>query len=398
MNPVRIRIPRKFFSIFKPSRYHVFHGGRGSAKSHSIARALIMMAMQRNIKVLCAREFQNSINESVYALLETMIHKHSLGPFFNLQNSSITCNNGSEFIFKGLAHNLESIKSMEGLDIVWLEEADRVSQRSWDILVPTVRKPNSFFVISFNPADDDDPTYQMFVVNKMPDAIVTEVNYVDNPKFPAVLQKEMEHLRAVDFEKYQHVWLGKTRTVSDSQIFKGKYVVEEFSSDGVENFRFGLDFGFAADPLCACRSFIRERNLYVDYAMYGYGIELNDIPKILKGIPKSDIYRIYGDNSRPETISYLKNLGWNIEAARKWSGSVEDGIEYLRSFDKIVFHPRCKDAIYEAGKYSYKVDKHTSEILPIIVDAYNHYWDAQRYALDPLIKRKASIYDSGVLG
>lgn len=395
--PIDIYLPPKCLSLFKPARYHVLYGGRGSTKSHSIARALLMMAMQKPRKILCAREFQNSINESVHALLSNMIAKHRLEPYFNIQNNSISCANGSEFIFKGLAHNIEAIKSMEGLDIVWLEEADRVSRRSWDTLIPTVRKPESFFIVSFNPADDDDPTYEMFVKNTMPNSIVTKLSYEDNPKFPEVLRAEMEYLKSVDFEKYLHVWEGHTRTVSDAQIFKGKYVVEEFSSDGVDNFRFGMDFGFANDPLCICRSFIKERRLYVDYAAYGYGVEIDDIPKILATIPLADQYDIWCDNSRPETISFLKNKGLRTKAARKWSGSVEDGIEFLRSFEKIVFHPRCKDAIYEAAKYSYKIDKHTGEILPIIVDANNHYWDSQRYALDPLIKRKSSIYDSGVM-
>lgn len=397
---IKISLPSKFKGLLKPARYYVYYGGRGSAKSWSIAQYLIVSALSSKIKILCTREFQNSITESVHALLSKVIHDNELSEWFTIQNTSITCANGSEFIFKGLAHNIDSIKSMEGLDIVWVEEAHGVSQKSWDTLIPTVRKEGSKIIVSFNPGDELDPTYQKFVVNTPPNTVIQQVHYWDNRHLPQVLREELEYLKEVDFERYLHVWEGYTRTTSDAQIFKGKYKVQEFSSDGVEVFYFGADWGFSKDPTALVRCFIKNQDLYIDYEAYGHGVELPDIPQLFRSIPLSEHYDILADCSRPETISFINNLGqgWRIKAAPKWSGSVEDGIEYLRGFRNIIIHPRCVNTAYEFAKYSYKIDKRTEAILPIIAEGYDHILDSLRYSLSHMIKRKTSIYDEGIIG
>lgn len=397
---MNIVIPKKFRGLAKDARYYVYYGGRGSSKSHSIARFLVCKALDRHLKILCTRELQNSITESVYTLLKDIIFQYNLASYFHIKNSSINCVNGSTFIFKGLAHNIESVKSTEGVDICWIEEADKVSQTSWDILIPTIRKPNSKIIVTFNPTHDDDPVYQMFIVDTQPNSIVEKVNYNDNPWFPDVLRAELEHMKATDYDRYLHVWEGELRTISDAQVFKNKYAVEEFETGEDEVFYHGIDFGFAKDPTAIVRCFIRGKNLMIDREEYGHHIEIIEIPKLIDRIMSGANHwrwKIKGDAARPETISYLANLNYNIEAASKWQGSIEDGIEYMKSFEKIIIHPRCIHAIEEFRRYSYKIDKRTNDILPVVLDDYNHIIDSVRYALADLIKRKTTIYDSGVL-
>lgn len=332
-------------------------------------------------------------------LLKDIINQYELHDYFHIKNASIDCVNGSTFIFKGLAHNIESVKSTEGVDICWIEEADKVSQNSWDILIPTIRKPNSKIIITFNPTHENDPVYQGFIVNRQPNSIVEEVNYNDNPYFPDVLRQELEHMKATDYDRYLHVWEGQLRTISDAQVFKNKFAVDQFET-GEETFYHGMDFGFAKDPTTIIRSFIRGENLHIDREQYGHHIEIDKIPNMVRKIMQGNEswrWKILADCARPETISYLKNLNFNVEAAPKWSGSIEDGIEYLKSFKKIIIHPSCKNTIEEFKRYSFKIDKRTNDILPIVIDDYNHCIDALRYSISHLIKRKASIYDSGFL-
>lgn len=398
---VEIEIPNVFDELLaREARYYVFYGGRGSGKSHTIARYLICMAMERPVKILCTRELQNSIVESVHTLLSDIIRQYGLHQYFYIKNATIECCNGSLFIFKGLAHNIDSVKSTEGVDYCWIEEADKVCQNSWDILIPTIRKPSSKIIVTFNPTHDDDPVYHMFITVGQPDTVTQLVNYHDNPHFPDVLRKEMEHMKTTDYEKYLHVWEGQLRTTSDAQIFKGKYSVEDFTSEGAEGFYYGMDFGFAKDPSTIVRCFIMGQNLYIDREEYGHHVEIPDLVPMIRKIQEgteSVRWKIKADCARPETISYLANLHYNVVAAKKWQGSIEDGIEYLRSFQKIIIHPRCRHTIEEFRRYSYKIDKRTNEILPIVSDDYNHTIDALRYAIDDLIKHNMTIYDCGVL-
>ena len=393
-----ILIPEIFEGLFDDAkRYYVYFGGRGSGKSHSIARYLIVKSLEKPIKILCAREFQNSIAESVHSLLSGIIEKYELTKYFTVKINEIECVNGSQFIFKGLAHNIESVKSTEGIDIAWIEEGDKVSQLSWDTLIPTIRKPNSKILVTFNPAFEDDPVYKMFITNKMPDSITQKVNWNHNPHFPDVLKKEMEHMRETDYEKYRHVWEGELRTVSDSQVFRSKYIVQEFDYSNREVFYHGMDFGFSNDPSVIIKDFVENGYLYIADESYGYHVELPDLDKLIKKVTDKKNYKIYADNSRPETISFLKNTPYNnnIHPCDKWQGSVEDGIEFIKSFKKVIIHPKCVKTIEEFNRYSYKLDKKTGAVLPILLDAYNHCIDAIRYSLNDLIKRKTSIYDEG---
>lgn len=385
-----------FREIWRPHRYKVFYGGRGSGKSWAVAQALMVMCDMANIRILCCREIQNSIKDSSYQILRDTAERLGISGRFSFLESEIRHKlTGSRFIFKGLLRNEQSVKSTEGIDICWVEEAQTVSESSWEVLIPTVRKPGSEIWVTFNPLNADDPTTKRFIENPPQEAYVRKINFDENPHFPPELRAEMEHDKAVDFEKYLHIWEGFPRTVSDAQVFKGRYSVESFPDDlwkKADRLFFGADFGFARDPSTLVRCFILDRRLYIDHEAYGVGVEIDEMPQLYRSVPGSTEWPIKGDAARPETISYLKNrAGFQISAAKKWQGSVEDGIAYLKGFDKIIIDPRCKHAADEFRLYSYKVDKTTGEILPVVTDANNHVIDALRYSLDGYITNPQSV-------
>lgn len=398
MEPLNAQFPAKVVPVlFQPSRYKDLHGGRGSAKSWSVAKASVLETAFRPLRYLCTREMQNSIRDSVYRLITDMIVALGFQSYFNVQRDYISSIAGAEFLFKGLRHNISEIKSTEGIDRCWVEEAEKVSEDSWQILIPTIRKENSEIITTWNPEDERSATYQRFVLNKPPDCLSAEMNYMDNPWFPDVLRREMEYDKRVDFEKYQHVWLGKTKKYGQTCIFKN-WVVESFPEPDplTTEFYFGADFGFSNDPSVLGRMFIKDRCLFIDYEAYGVGVELDDLEKFYDSVPGSRKWKIVADSERPDTIAYLRKRGFNIVGAQKGKGSVEDGTVFLQGFERIVIHPRCPGAKKDFSNYRLKTDRITQEVLPIPAPGSDHWPDAARYGLERYIKAKASIYD--VLG
>lgn len=389
-----VQIPSKLLFLLNDKyRYKVAYGGRGAAKSYAFADACLVKALQSKIRILCARQIQSSIKDSVHKLLCDRISVLKLDRYFYITRDSIRCSNGSEFIFKGIQSNVNEIKSMEGISVCWVEEAQAVSEDSWQILIPTIRKEGSEIWVSFNPDREEDSTYQRFVVKPPKDCKSVLINYTDNPWFPEVLRREMEYDREVDYGKYEHVWLGKTVINTEAQVYHDKFEVKEFETpEGVEFF-YGADWGFANDPTAITRCFIQDQCLYIDYEAGGVGIEFEELPALFDSIPDVRKWEIRADSARPETISYVKRQGFNIVACPKWKGSVEDGVEYIRSFRRIYVHPRCKRTYNEFKFYSYKTDKNTGQVLPIILDKDNHYMDSLRYGLNPYIQKNVSILD-----
>lgn len=385
-----VDFPISYQFLFKPSRYKVMYGGRGSAKSWSVAKALLLLGYSKPLQILCAREIQRSISDSVHTLLVKQIDDMGLGAFYDITKDIIRGANGTTFIFKGLKANRQEIKSMEGIDIAWVEEAQAVSAESWDILIPTIRRDKSEVWITFNPLDEDDATYQRFVVNPPNNAVVKKINYYDNPFFPNTLREEMEWLKAKDYQSYLHIWEGEIRKHSNALVLGGYFRVEDFETPKDARFYHGCDWGFANDPTTIIRCYVDGKTLYIDQEAWGIGVEIDHTPALFDKLDSSRRWPIKADCARPETISYMRRQGFNISPAKKWQGSVEDGIEFLKTFD-IVIHPRCKHTIDEFNHYSYKVDKQTGDILPVIVDAWNHCIDSLRYALDGLIKGKGQL-------
>ncbi|WCM21372.1 PBSX family phage terminase large subunit [Paraburkholderia bryophila] len=381
----------KFAPLLKPARYKVFYGGRGGAKSWIIARVLIRLAAQNKLRILCARQFQTSIADSVHRLLCDQIEAMGLSNQFDITDKSIVSLTGSEFLFKGLEKSIREIKSTEGIDICWVEEAQAVTKDNWEILIPTIRKEGSEIWVSFNPDEEDASTYQRFVVHPPPDAFVVKVGWEDNPWFPSTLEKERQHMLAVDPEAYEHVWGGSPRKISEAIIFNKRVTFETFETPEGVRFHYGADWGFAADPTALVRSFIQDECLFIDQEAFGYGVEIDETPALFRSVPNCELWPIKADGARPETISYMRRHGFNISAAEKWPGSVEDGVAHLKGFKRIVVHERCKHIAQEFRLYSYKVDKQSGDILPIIVDKHNHGIDALRYSLDGYIQRRGAM-------
>jgi phage terminase large subunit len=287
--------------------------------------------------------------------------------------------------------SIAEIKSTEGIDICWVEEAQSVSKESWDILIPTIRKTGSEIWISFNPYEEADPTYQQFVVNPKPDSLVRKVGWEDNPWFPEALDKERLYLRSIDLEAYDHIYGGNPRTLTDAIIFAKRVTAERFEAPYGARFFFGADWGFGSDPTALVRSFIKDECLFIEYEAYGHGVEIDETPALFDSAPGARAWPIKADSARPETISYMRRRGFNISAAEKWDGCVEDGIAHLKGFRQIVIHERCRHMQDERRLYRYKVDPKTGEVLPIIVDKHNHLWDAVRYSLDGYIQRRGGM-------
>ena len=216
------QFPDKLDFLFQPHRYKVAYGGRGSGKSWGFARALLLQASNKPLRILCAREIQRSIRQSVHQLLTDQIQSLGLGPFYEVLEAEIRGINGSLFSFTGLANNtVESIKSFEGVQIVWCEEAQTISRKSWDILIPTIRKPDSEIWVSFNPNIDTDNTYQRFVVEPPENAKVVKVNWQDNPWFPQVLEDERQHSLKTNPD-YANIWEGDCKAAVDGAIYSNE--------------------------------------------------------------------------------------------------------------------------------------------------------------------------------
>ena len=236
MLDVHHKFPPKTKVLLKPKRYKILFGGRGSGKSHSVARMLVILASTKPMRILCTRELQMSIRESVHKLLSTIIDDIGMHDFYRVEQSGIYGVNGSQFIFEGLKNNTTKIKSMENISICWCEESEAISENSWDLLIPTIRAQGSEIWIVFNPADEMDDTYQRFVspylteleandgIFENEDVTVVQMNHEDNPWFPEELQKEMERCKVQDYKKYLHIWEGQCIADYDDSIIDPLWV------------------------------------------------------------------------------------------------------------------------------------------------------------------------------
>lgn len=407
MNSINLSIPKKLLSVFVAEnvRYRGAYGGRGSAKTRTFAKMSAVKAYMfaeagASGVILCGREYMNSLEDSSMEEVKQAIRSEPfLNDYFEIGEKFIrTKNRLVSYVFCGLRHNLDSIKSKARILLAWVDEAESVSEIAWQKLSPTVREEDSEIWVTWNPERDGSATDKRFRKNAPDNSIIVEMNYTDNPWFPDVLEQERQSdLSRLDYQTYAWIWEGAYLENSDKQVLSGKYVIEEFSDNlyrKAERLLFGGDFGFAQDPNTLIRFFILDNCLYIEYEAYGVGVELDEMPEFYESVPEAKRWSIKADSARPETISYLKRKGFNISAAKKWAGSVEDGVAFLRGFKKIIIHPRCKETAKEARLYSYKTDRITGEVLPIILDANNHCWDAIRYGLDGYIKGKTTAWEA----
>lgn len=411
MTIAQIQIPPKLIPVFSGNRrIRGAKGGRGSGKTFTFAKMAAVRAYmaaengQRGT-ILCGREWMNSLRDSSMSEVKAAIESEPwLKSYFDVGQEYIRTSNGLvEFIFTGLNRNLDSLKSKAKIIIAWIDEAEGVSQIAWDKLEPTVREAGSEIWITWNPEKDGSPTDKRFWKDRGKlegDSLVVEVNYPDNPWFPAPLEAlRKRQQETLDQNTYAWIWEGEYRQNSEAQVLNGKVLVSEFEpSDDWNGPYYGIDFGFAQDPTTGVKCWVANDCLYIEHEGGKVGLELDDTAEFLsKKVPGIEKHVSRADSARPESISYLKRNGLNrITGVKKWQGSVEDGITHLRSYKNIIIHPRCKETIRETRNYSYKVDKLTGDVLPQIVDDWNHYIDAIRYAVDPLIKSRGESPDISV--
>jgi len=423
---LQIQTARAYLPLLEPNRYKGAWGGRGSAKSHFFGDETVDRCVQGPTRVVCIREFQTSLEQSVKRLLEDKIRLYGLegnrSDQFRIMNNQIESPHDGIIIFQGMqAHNAVSIKSLEGFDIAWVEEAQSLSQRSLDLLRPTLRKPGSELWFSWNPDQPTDPVDKLLRGPVPPPrSCVVGTTFRDNPWFPSELREEMEFDREHDYEKYEHIWEGEYESHSEARVFKN-WKVEEFETPADAVFYPGSDWGYSVDPSVLLRMWIRKNpvgqpgrdTLFIDHEVYKIGCEIDHLPQLFdsivcrcgwvseaKWLPFSPCsnpahgmlrpWKILADNARPETISYMQRHGYpRMEACLKGKDSVKEGVIFLQGYN-IVVHPRCKHTIDELKTYSYKTDPLTGMITPILEDKKNHVIDSMRYGVEPIRKPRKS--------
>lgn len=409
--PVHLAIKNKTHNSFW------LRGGRGSTKSSFIALEIIAgIIRDPDANGIVFRKVGDTIKDSVLANLEWAIEKYGYEDFFTVTVSPariIYKPTGQRIIFKGLDNPLKikSIKLKRGyFKYSWYEEAAEFSGPSELRSVgQSVKRGGPSFIefLSYNPPIDPQAWINAEFEIEKSGKYQHSSTYLDVPRdwLGEEFIQDAEWLRENNPLAYEHEYMGVATGIQEAIIFSGKYKITDFEPDPKwDGPYFGADWGFANDPSTLVKCWVEvldnsvpvnrsPKNLYIEYAEFGDKIELDDYPAFYRKVPGSDRYRINADNSRPETISHVKSKGYNIAAAEKWPGSVEDGITVLKSFNNIFIHTRCKRMQEEARLYSHKIDRLTKQITPDIVDKYNHGWDAVRYSLDKYIRRRSSIFN-----
>jgi phage terminase large subunit len=348
--------------------------------------------------MLCGREHLNSLEESSMQEVKEAIRSVPwLDAYYEMGEKYIRSKDRRiHYAFAGLRHNIDAVKSKARILRAWIDEAEKVPEESWRTLLPTVRAQGDWWQseiwVTYNPESPDSATHRRFRENPSLDSRLAEINWRDNPWFPEVLNRERLEDQRKRPETYGHVWEGEFLVISDAQVFRNRVVTEQFEPgadwDGPY---YGIDFGYANDPTTGNKLWIHDNVLYVEYEMHKLKLDIDKtVPEAIRTLPLCTMHSVRCDSARPETIGFMQQHGMpGAIGAKKGPGSVEDGIEYMKSFDHIVVHPRCPKTAEEFVKYSYKVDRLSGDILPKIVDDWNHHIDDIRYALEPMIRFRA---------
>ena len=390
----RIRFPKKFEALFQPekTRYRIFYGGRGGAKSWCFARALLAKGTKSPMRILCAREFQTSIKDSVHKLLSDQIYELNMESFYEITQTTIRGINGTEFIFAGIKNNTNNIKSIEGIDIAWVEEAQSVSANSWNVLIPTIRKQDSEIWVSFNPELPTDDTWKRFVESPPESSVVVKVNWNDNPWFPETLNLERISLKSRDLSAYNNVWEGTTRNTVDGAIF-GKEMEQAELENRITNVPY--------DPSKPC------------HAVFDLGWADNTACWIIQYVGFDiRVLRYFEDNQKTiqhylslmQTFGYIYDTIWlPHDGAAKSLGTGKSIEEIVRAtglkvqiLDRVpitdsinaarTIFPRCyfdrkntEEGLNCLRHYRYDVDEHGTFSQKPLHNIYSHGADAWRY-------------------
>lgn len=391
---MNVEFPKALRMLFEPARYKVLHGGRGSGKSWGVARALLLQAAQQKLRVLCTREIQKSLKDSVHTLLKDQIQEMGLSSFYEVLETEIRGINGSSFLFAGLQqHTVESIKSFEGCDRVWVEEAQTVSGKSWDVLIPTIRKPGSEIWITLNPQLETDPTFQRFIAVPPPGAVVKEMNYTENPWFPAVLETERQHAQqTMKPEKYRHIWEGKCMPAVDGAIYfdeiakaedEGRITLVKPDKLLKVHAIFDLGWNDCMTIVMVQRSASELR--VVDYIEDSHK-KLSDYSDMLKAkpytwgkvwLPHDGFAKDYKTGKSADEM--MRALGWTV--ARVPNMDIEGGIKAAREiFERVWFDKDKAARLVECLKrYRRNIGQKTGEGGTPLHDEFSHGADAFRY-------------------
>ncbi len=395
-NRTQALFPEKLKFLFEPYRYKVAYGGRGGSKSWGFAMALLVLAAKKKLRILCTREVQNSIKDSVHKLLGDQIQRLGLGGFYQVLETQIRGRNGSEFIFAGLAtHTVESIKSLEGFDIGWVEEAQFVKKRSWDILIPTIRKEKSEIWVSFNPDLETDDTYQRFIVNTPPSAVVMSISYADNPWFTDVMEQERLHCKNTDPDNYPNIWEGECRPAVEGAIYHKEMAAME---------KEGRICNVPYDPMLKVHQ-VWDLG-WSDSMFIGLVQRHSSEVRVIEAI--QDSHRTLGDYSAElkekkynwgkiflphdgfakdfktgrSTAAILQKLGWDVAGKKEIVQlGIEEGIRNARMvFPRMYFNkPQTGDLIECLKRYRRRTNRQTQTSEAPLHDANSHGADMVRY-------------------
>lgn len=388
-----IQHPDKLAFLFQPARYKVSYGGRGSGKSWAYARALLINAAKTTLRIGCFREVQKSIKQSVHQLLTDQIQALGLGQFYEVFETEIRGANGSLFVFAGLAnHTVESIKSYEGLDCAWVEEAQTVSKKSWDILIPTIRKPGSEIWISFNPSLDTDDTWTRFVESPPPDSVVAKVNYSDNPWFPEVLESERIHCKLTRPVDYETIWEGKCRAAVEGAIYADEITasqeqgrVRNVPYDPMLKVHAVFDLGWNDSMSIALVQKQSSELRVIDYIEDSHKT-LDHYNQVLKAkslnisklwLPHDGAHRDFKTGKSAQEI--LQAMGWKVSIVPR--SEIEQGIRVARMvFPRVYFDREKADRLLKCLKnYRRVIPTSTNEPAAPLHDEWSHGADCFRY-------------------
>jgi PBSX family phage terminase large subunit len=398
---VTIQIPVEYKQLFQPWwREAAVYGGRNSLKSHTVARYLLIRARQKKERIGCFREYQNSIADSSHALLKGLIEKYELTDFKVTDDSIKNLVTGSDFLFKGLHNNIQSVKSIEGMTIAWVEEAQTVTEASLDVLTPTVREKGSQLIYTYNRLRDKDPVHQRLVVEGRPNTLILNVNYDVAMKYgwmAEALVNEMEDDKARRPEVYKHKWLGAPSAMK-GQIYPNWKKIDKIPKEA-KFMGDGLDFGYTNDPTAVIDVYKWNNAYIVDEVVYERGLSNRRIAnavRVNRGLEPVSRDGTFvgatreitvGDSSEPKSIDDIKDYGVNIIGATKGKDSVNTGIQKLQELD-IYYTATSYNIEEETLNYIWRVDKEDKS-LNVPLDAYNHAMDAIRYKITDLEYTKA---------
>lgn len=417
----RIQIVPKLIPMFTVPygsvAFRVAHGGRGSGKTLTFAKMACITALQLAVegktgKVLCAREFMNSLEDSSLAEIKSAIASEPdlLAPWFDVGEKYVRIRHPAipgriDFIFAGLRHNLDSIKSKARVLLTWVDEAENVGETAWNKLINTVNRFGGEVWLTYNPESPDSATHRRFRQHENPRILIEQVNWSDNPWFPE--DSNAERLDDLKYrpDTYHHTWEGEFLTLTEAQVFAGKFRSEEIEPPEGSTPYFGLDFGFSTDPAAGVRIYKIGRVLLWRREFYKRGVLIHQLGKEFAAAVGDDVVKhvVRADSSRPDDIAYLNQSvsvsGGALSLPRvkpsvKGKGSVEAGIEFIKSHENII-HPDCPNTLKEFKMYSYKVDKSSGDVLPVLASGYDHAIDAGRYALEPIMRN--STFNWGAL-